>query len=241
MMMRRYADAIRTFSNILVYIQRTKAMFQTKTCQNDQINKQTEQMYTLLAVCMTLHPQRIDEAVQSSLREKTMAEKMARMARGDRDEFTACFTFACPKFLSPVPPPFDAANATNYHKEPFQQQLKVFQDEVQQQQEIGVMRSYLKLYTTIPMEKMAAFQGMSEDDFRNALLCFKHKMRNIVWTKGTSGLQGDFQSDSEVDFYIDKNMIHIADTKVAQRYGDFFIRQIHKLEEVNRSLVKVKI
>lgn len=27
-------------------------------------------------------------------------------------------------------------------------------------------------------------------------------------------------------------MIHIADTKVARRYGDFFIRQIHKFEEV---------
>ena len=27
-------------------------------------------------------------------------------------------------------------------------------------------------------------------------------------------------------------MIHIADTRVARRYGDFFIRQIHKLEEV---------
>ena len=27
-------------------------------------------------------------------------------------------------------------------------------------------------------------------------------------------------------------MIHIADTKVARRYGDFFIRQIHKCEEV---------
>ena len=75
---------------------------------------------------------------------------------------------------------------------------QVFLDEVQQQQQISVMRSYLKLYTTMPTEKMAAFQEMSEDDFRNALLCFKHKMRNMVWTKGTSGLQGDFQSDSEV-------------------------------------------
>lgn len=41
---------------------------------------QTEQMYTLLAICMVLHPQRIDEVVQSSLREKTLAEKMARMS-----------------------------------------------------------------------------------------------------------------------------------------------------------------
>merc|ERR1719334_2160648 len=83
MMMRRYADAIRTFSNILVYIQRTKAMFQTRNYQNDQINKQTEQMYTLLAICMVLHPQRIDEAIQSTLREKNLAEKIGRMARGD--------------------------------------------------------------------------------------------------------------------------------------------------------------
>ena len=27
-------------------------------------------------------------------------------------------------------------------------------------------------------------------------------------------------------------MIHIADTQVARRYGDFFIRQIHKFDEV---------
>ena len=31
-------------------------------------------------------------------------------------------------------------------------------------------------------------------------------------------------------------MIHIADTKVARRYGDFFIRQIHKFEEVSSDL-----
>jgi len=29
-------------------------------------------------------------------------------------------------------------------------------------------------------------------------------------------------------------MIHIADTKVERRYGDFFIRQIHKFEEVRK-------
>ncbi|XP_018019147.1 eukaryotic translation initiation factor 3 subunit L [Hyalella azteca] len=240
MMMRRYADAIRTFSNILVYIQRTRTMFQSRTYQNDQINKQTEQMYTLLAICLVLHPQRIDEAIQSTLREKALAEKIARMTRGDINEFSNCFTYACPKFLSPVPPAADAVPA-DYHKEPLQQQLKVFLDEVQQQMQISVMRSYLKLYTTMPVEKAAAFTGMSNQDFCNSLLCFKHKMMNVVWTKGTSGLNGDFQSDSEVDFYIDKQMIHIADTKVAQRYGDFFIRQIHKLEEVSRGLAKVKI
>ena len=29
--------------------------------------------------------------------------------------------------------------------------------------------------------------------------------------------------------FCSQDMVHIADTKVARRYGDFFIRQIHKL------------
>lgn len=28
-------------------------------------------------------------------------------------------------------------------------------------------------------------------------------------------------------------MVHIADTKVARRYGEFFIQQIHKFSEVS--------
>ncbi len=47
----------------------------------------------------------------------------------------------------------------------------------------------------------------------------------------------DFRSSSEVDFYIHNEMIHIADTKVATRFSDFFIRQIQKLNEVNIFLV----
>jgi len=82
---------------------------------------------------------------------------------------------------------------------------------------------------------------LKEDELSVHLMCFKHKMKNLVWTKGTSGLDGEFQSASEVDFYIDKDMIHIADTKVARRYGDFFIRNIHKFEELNRTLKAMQI
>merc|ERR1711962_1797649 len=117
----------------------------------------------------------------------------------------------------------------------------VFMEEVKQQLMLPTIRSYLKLYTTMPLDKMAGFMNMPPEKFRNHLLAFKHKMKNVVWTKGTSGLEGEFQSGSEVDFYIDKNMIHIADTKVARRYGDFFIRQFHKFDELNRGLKKIQL
>ena len=104
----------------------------------------------------------------------------------------------------------------------------------------------------MPIPKLAAFMEIKapEDDpdrdptrdLKTLLLAFKHKMKNVVWTKGSgaSGLEGELQSSSEVDFYIDKDMIHIADTKVARRYGDFFIRQILKFEEINRGLISGK-
>jgi len=241
MMMRRYADAIRTFSNILLYVQRTKQMFQAKSYQNDLINKQTDQMYTLLSICLVLHPQRIDESLHTTLREKQYSEKTNKMQRGEIAEFEASFTFACPKFLSPVPPTYETLVGDEVHKEPLRLQLKVFMEEVQQQLMLPTIRSYLKLYTSINLEKMAVFMEMPPEEIRNHLLAFKHKMRNVVWTKGTSGLEGEFQSGSEVDFYIDRNMIHIADTKVARRYGDFFIRHVHKFDDLNRNLRKIQI
>lgn len=55
--------------------------------------------------------------------------------------FEELFSFACPKFLSPVVPNYDNVHP-NYHKEPFQQQLKVFAEEVQQQAQLSTIRRY---------------------------------------------------------------------------------------------------
>ncbi|XP_068618641.1 eukaryotic translation initiation factor 3 subunit L [Battus philenor] len=249
MMMRRYADAIRTLSSALLYMQRTKQLFSSRSYQNDQINKQTEQMYHLLAICLVLHPQCVDESIQQVLREKNYHEKMFKMQYGDLGEFESCFTFACPKFLSPCPPPIEPGS--NYGRDAVKHQTQVFMDEVRQQKMLPTIRSYLKLYTTLPLAKLAAFMSAARGSDRDAarehaalaihLLCFKHKMKNVVWTKGPSGLDGKFQSGSELDFYIDNDMIHIADTKVAHRYGDFFIRKLLKFEELNRKLHHIKI
>lgn len=256
MMMRRYSDAIRTFSSILLYIQRTKQLFASKTYQHDQINKQTDQMYHLLAICLVLHPQCIDESIQQTLREKSYHEKMYKMQYGDLAEFENSFVYACPKFLSPFPPGVEAV-PDDYSKEAMAHQTQVFMEEVAQQKMLPTIRSYLKLYTTLPLSKLATFMAQNNRNDKNDLrdididketqmllihlLCFKHKMKNVVWSKGASGLEGKFQSGSELDFYIDNDMIHIADTKVAHRYGDFFIRKILKFEDLNRKLHHIRL
>ena len=58
-----------------------------------QINKQNDQMYTLLSICLVLHPMRIDETVHSQLREK-YSDKMLRMQKGSVLYSYECFLWS---------------------------------------------------------------------------------------------------------------------------------------------------
>lgn len=108
--LRRYVDAIREFNKILLYIFKTK-QYHSKSSQYEQILKKNEQMYALLAICLSLCPQNrlVDETVNSQLREK-YGEKMIRMQRYDDEAFTMydeLFSYACPKFITPSAPSFE--------------------------------------------------------------------------------------------------------------------------------------
>jgi translation initiation factor 3 subunit L len=48
---------------------------------NIQIGKTNEQLFHLLAICLTLQPQRIDESIQSQLFDRT-GDRMQRMSNG---------------------------------------------------------------------------------------------------------------------------------------------------------------
>jgi translation initiation factor 3 subunit L len=57
-------------------------------------------------------------------------------------EFESCFLFACPKFLSPAPPPADATGDYDYVKEAIKHQTQVFMDEVRQQKMLPTIRRF---------------------------------------------------------------------------------------------------
>jgi len=80
LMMRRYQDTVRCFANILYYIQRTQS-FHTRSSGYDMLVKKRDQLYNLLAIAMTLSPQRIDESVQQELLVKC-GERIQKMLKG---------------------------------------------------------------------------------------------------------------------------------------------------------------
>lgn len=247
MMMKRYADAIRIFNNMLVYIQRTKQIQPLyRTVQLDLIEKQTEQMYILLNICLVLYPQRIDESINAALQQK-LGDSMAKMQRGEVAEFENLFTYGCPKFLSPIATIYEIDTlASSGFKDKFEiskQQLNVFMEEIRQQLPILNIRNYLKLYTTMPISKLASFLDIEEKELKLLLLAYKQKMNNLICadSSGKPGLSGKFVSSSDIDFYIDQGMIHVADTKVERKFGDYFIRQINSFEDMFQFVSTLKL
>lgn len=116
--LKRYGDAIREFNKILLYILKYKQYHQ-KSPQYDQILKKNEQMYALLAVCLSLCPQSklLDENVSTQLKEK-YNDKMTKMQRYDDEASTVydeLFSYGCPKFITPSAPALDEP-LTNYNQ-----------------------------------------------------------------------------------------------------------------------------
>lgn len=102
--MERYVEAIREFNKILLYILKYKQYHQ-KSPQYDQILKKNEQMYALLAICLSLCPQTklVEENVSTQLKDK-YGEKMLKMQRYDDEAYAVydeLFSYACPKFITP--------------------------------------------------------------------------------------------------------------------------------------------
>jgi translation initiation factor 3 subunit L len=69
---------------------------------------------------------------------------------------------------------------------------------------------------------------------RVALLTYKHKTHVI-------NNDGSVLSNADVDFYVDDDMVHIADTKTTKRFGDYFIRHISKFDEIINDLDRVQL
>ena len=171
LMMRRYADAIRMFSHILVYVSRTKN-FSKGNAQFDSMAKQNDQMYALLAICVAMQPTRLDDSIHTALREK-YGDQFMKMQRGGPESlplFEELFRTACPRFIAPTPPDFDNKDL---NPDPLEHHLSIFMDEVKANMNSPTVRSYLKLYTTMDLNKLAGFLEVEPEKLRGWLFVNK--------------------------------------------------------------------
>ena len=222
MMMRRYADAIRMFSHILVYVSRTKN-FQ-KNAQYDSMQKKNEQMYALIALCVAFHPTKLDDIIHTALREK-YGDQLTRLQRGGPDVlplFEELFRGACPKFIAPTPPDFDNPPL---NVDPVDHHCAIFMAEVRACMYSPTVKSYLKLYTTMDLKKLAGFLEVEPERLRRWLLVNKQRSREVRWKEGGL-LEGEVVSANELDYSMVGNLIHVSEAKVGRKLCEWYLRNL---------------
>jgi translation initiation factor 3 subunit L len=231
LMLRRYVDAIKTFSSILITVSKTSGMH-TLSIQSGFLMKKHEQIYSLLLICQALCPEPLDDVLEKTIREKYQ-EKQDRLFRGEEVCFEELFAYACPKFVTAVlPESLDNINLNEAH----QRQYHLFLQEVRQQKFLPTMRSYMKLYTSIKVVKLAQLCEMDEEALQEQLLCVIHKTRQKVRQIGKPPLSGDSQMCSEVEFIIDGDTVHIESQKGPRPVADIFLEHIGKFQDILRKL-----
>jgi len=235
-MLQRYQEAIKILSSILIYITRTK-QYHTRSYQYEQILKKNDQMYALLAIAVSLHPTPIDENLNAFMK-SLHGEKLGRIERGDEGAFKDLFNFGCPKFVTPSIPTLFSHQPSAFlitSSDTHKTQQKLFLAEVKQRTLIPTIKSYLKLYTTIPTSKLANFLEISESELRRQLLALKSQTTSTVWGSG-SLVVGRPGFSNDLEFYLDQDMIHVVSHKLGRKNGEFFIRNILKFNDLINAL-----
>ncbi|KAI1798246.1 eukaryotic translation initiation factor 3 subunit 6 [Ganoderma leucocontextum] len=237
-MLRRYPDAIRSFVSILNFILRMR-QYHTRSYQYDQINKTADRMYALFAICNALSPTRVDDNISNIVKER-YGEQSGKMSRGEEGipAFEELFLYACPKFISANPPPYDDAELLASYidgppVEPAQRHLSLFLSEVRAQAPVPTLRSFLKLYTSLDAKKLASFLDADEEEMVQQLMVMKQASRSVSRVENEKGLlDGQMISTSDLDFVINENMVHITESTVGRRYAGWFIRNTEHAQRV---------
>jgi translation initiation factor 3 subunit L len=134
--------------------------------------------------------------------------------------FEELFLYSCPKFISPT---LDSTDPTRV-------QLRIFLAEIKTQLIVPTLRSYLKLYTTLDVEKLAQlFETTDLEGVREQLLQYKFQTRQRKWVSGPLETGQWAPTMVDLDFVMKKDDIYITQTKASRRIGEWFVRNSEKL------------
>ena len=216
LMLRRHKDAIKTIGDMCTFMQRGFKTGQLRKLPGlDQFNKQYDRMLSLLAILNHICPTQgiLDDQLVRLIREK----------HGARLESASSFEewFQSPKFVS-VDPNHNLAR----------QQVQLYAQEMEPAIANLQLRSYLKLYTSLPVEKLAKFYDESVESFLPRLLSYKLRTRQFERGPEDSFMQGSWKGCLDIHYYVMGNEVNIDEAEKQRRFENYFVKQITQASEV---------
>ena len=115
----------------------------------------------------------------------------------------------------------------------------MFLTEIQQQNQLPVLKQYLKLYTSISASKLADLMGSEPDQLLTLLMCLKHKTYSKTHLGSGSATEGLWSSSGDTDFIVDvdsekgdEETVQIGDIKMQKNYMEYYSNHIQKLKGI---------
>lgn len=250
LMLRRYKDASRVLGGICATMQRGfKAGIYKKLPGCDQFAKLFDRMIALLAILTHVCPSTglVEESVAKQVREKH-GNQLSKIEAGE-EGYEDLFIFSCPKFVSPAVHDYEVALEGKAAldlsgQDAYQLQVRHFMNEMATQQTFRKLQSYMKLYTSISVEKLGRL--VLEEEFMSLLVSYKHKMRQIESAIGEDAklgfsLDGKIGSLMDAHYYISDGIIHVDVGETPNRFENFFISKIFQCNEIIKDIKKVSV
>lgn len=130
--------------------------------------------------------------------------------------FEELFIYACPKFITANPPPYEDPNAINAilnstdapsSYDSTQHHLNLFLADVAAHLPVPTLRSFLKLYTSLDAKKLANFLDVDEEEMVQELMVLKQaskSLNRVPGMEGTGLLDAQMTTTSDLNFVIDE-------------------------------------
>ena len=228
LMLRRYKDAARALNNICAVLQRGFKTGQLRQLpSSDQFMKQYDRMIALLALLTYLCP-----ATTALVEDSLM--RVIRDKHGSKLETASSYEewFQSPKFISVDP-------AVGMYRHQVQRFSRDHMATVKPQR---TLRSYLKLYTALTVDKLANFHDMSTEEFIPSLLSYKLRMKQLT----TDGNDENYMEENatyktalDIHYYVEGDTVHVDEAERPRRFENYFVGQIKQGLEIRKDAMSI--
>jgi len=291
LMLRRYKDSTKILGDICATMQRGFKTGQLRKLPgSDQFLKLFDRMIALLAILTHICPTsfKLEDPLNRIIRDKHSSQ-LTKIEAGE-EGYEEIFMFSCPKFISPSVPDYasvmmnnnqtsepgstttgnnsttntgTSTSTTNHAgQDAYRLQINQFMLEMSQQQSIRKLRSYMKLYTSIGVSKLAGFNDTAEEEFLARLVCCKHKMMQLEVTNDTAATDGSSNSNGtemeepvvvaaalqddklsaalDIHYHIVGDMVHVDEAEKQRRFENYFMKGIQTNSEIIKDVESIE-
>ena len=237
MMLRRFSEAADVFGDIIILVTgilKPGSVGSLRHGLAGQLQKLLDKVLSLNAIVVTLNPShRVEDQVKSLIESKSV-DKLRKLQSGDLATFKEFFEQSAPKFVSPLVP--DYSIKENSHHEAFNHQVSVFLSEVEQHIPFLKLRTFLTLYSSIDISKLARFNDSTVNELKSQIVSFKNKaIKNKL--RGKPNLRDIHLFVNNDVLFIDSGVVS-AQSESNKVYEKYFIAGVRKHSDINNQVLK---